>query len=124
MDFIHKQGKRLEAVTVAEEAKHGHGILYVEIIKSENRFKVAHVPLASIPDEELKKRISENKYLFDKIFFVLLKEDDVAMRVIRINRAYSGDQSSRKILESIIEEPEKKTPLKKITPQSQSSSSQ
>ena len=110
MEFIQTHGQRLEAVVVSEEAKHGHGLLYVEVLN--DRFKAAHVPLGSVPDEELKKRLYENKHLFDKIFFVLLKQDDIAMKVIRVNRAYSAKKDPKRFLASILEEPaEKKTPI-------------
>ena len=132
MEFVKKHGMRLEAVTVAEEAKHGHGLLYVQVLPEEGRFKVAHVPLAQVPDGELRQRVEATRHLFDKIFFVLLKEDDVAMRVIRVDRAHSKGRNSRRMMDAIIEEPDegeaepeaKEEPEHQSTPQSQSSSSQ
>lgn len=85
MEFINKHGKRLEAVCVVEEAKHGNGCLFVEVLKSENKYNVYHVPLHLIPDDRIKACMSKVKD-FDKFIYICLKTDD-GVNTLRVCRA-------------------------------------
>lgn len=96
MDFIRKHGKRLEAVNMVEENKHGHGCMFVEVRKLENRYNVYHVPLDLIPHKEIKEKMKTVND-FDEIMYICLKLDDKQLRMVRVNKVHKTTKTKTKL---------------------------